>query len=326
MRAWQITEFGEPDQALKQVDTELEPAGAGELHIRVQATALGFPDVLKCRGLYPLSPPLPFTPGQEFVGTVIEAGPGTSTPVGSRVVGVAGFMLGRGAFAESCKTYESMTFPVPPAMPDVDAAAFVIAFHTAYIALARRARLAAGETLLVHGAAGGTGAAAIQLGKALGARVIATARGEAKLAACAALGADETVDYVAADFVAEVNRLTAGRGADVVFDPVGGETFERSVDCIAREGRLLPIGFASGRWGVVSPQTLALRNISIVGALGGGFEREWMLSMHEELLKLYERGAIRVAVDRVIAFEEIRDGLIDLTERRVTGRIVARMR
>lgn len=323
MRAWQITGRGEPGAVMQAVDTELEPVGPGELQIRVAAAALGFPDVLKCRGLYPLSPPLPFTPGQEFVGTVTAAGAGTTTPVGTRLMGVAAFMVGRGAFAEQCKAYEVMTYPVAANMPDAEAAAFTIGYHTAYIALVRRARLDAGETLLVHGGAGGTGAAAIQLGKALGARVLATARGEHKLQVCKDLGADAVIDYGATDFVEAVNKLTAGRGADVVFDPVGGEVFERSVDCAAPEARLLPIGFACGRWGVVSPQLLALKNLSIVGALGGGFEREYMLSMHDELLRLYAAGAIKVAVDRRIGFAGIRDGLTAVAERRVAGRIVA---
>lgn len=323
MRAWQISGNGEPAQVLQEVTTELEPVGPGELHIKVAAAALGFPDVLQCRGLYPLAPPTPFTPGQEFVGTVTAVGAGVSTPVGTRLMGVAAFMIGRGAFAEECKTYEPMTFPVAPGMADADAAAFVIGYHTAYIALVRRAQLRAGETLLVHGAAGGTGAAAVQLGKALGARVIATARGGVKLQACKTLGADEVIDYGATDFVAAVNRLTGGRGADVVFDPVGGEIFENSINCVAPEARLLPIGFACGRWGAVSPHLLALKNLSIVGALGGGFDRDYMLSMHAELLQLFSRGAIKVAVDRRIGFADIRTGLTAVAERKVLGRIVA---
>src|SRR5208283_4977547 len=153
------------------------------------------------------------------------------TPVGTRLMGVSAFMIGRGSFADECKTYEVMTFPTTPAIGDADAAAFTIAYHTAYMSLVRRAKLTEGETLLVHGAAGGTGFAAVQLGKALGAKVIATASGPEKVAFCRELGADQVIDYAREDFVASVNEATSGRGADIVFDPVGGEIFEKSVNC-----------------------------------------------------------------------------------------------
>lgn len=323
MKAWQVSGQGEPSQVIKQVDVELSPIGPGELHVEVAASAIGFPDVLMCRGTYPLTPPLPFTPGQEFVGTVTEAGPGTTLAVGTRVMGVAAFMMGQGAFAQQCKTYESMIFPVETAIDDADAAAFTIAYHTAYIGLVRRAKLQAGETVLVHGGAGGTGFAAIQLAKALGARVIATAGGAAKVATCRELGADVAIDYNSSDFSAEVNKATDGRGVDVVFDPVGGETFENSINCLANEGRLLPIGFACGRWGEISPALLVFKNASIVGVIAGGFDREYMLSMHRELLDLYAKGKIKVAIDRKIGFGEIGTGLQALADRQVRGRIVA---
>lgn len=323
MKAWQVSGQGEPSQVIRQVDTELSAIGPGELHVDVAASAIGFPDVLMCRGTYPLTPPLPFTPGQEFVGTVTAAGPGTTLPVGTRVMGVAAFMMGQGAFGQQCKTYESMIFPVDTAIDDADAAAFTIAYHTAYIGLVRRAKLVAGETVLVHGGAGGTGFAAIQLAKALGARVIATAGGAEKVATCRELGADVAIDYSSSDFSAEVNKATDGRGVDVVFDPVGGETFENSINCLAHEGRLLPIGFACGRWGEISPALLVFKNASIVGVIAGGFDREYMLSMHRELLGLYAAGKIRVAIDRKIGFDAIGDGLQALADRKVRGRVVS---
>jgi NADPH2:quinone reductase len=323
MKAWQVNGQGEPSQVMTQIDTVLSPLGPGELHVKVAASALGFPDVLMCRGTYPITPPLPFTPGKEFVGTVTAAGPGTTLPVGARVMGVAAFMMGQGSFAEHCKTYEQMIFPVEAAIDDADAAAFTIAYHTAYIGLVRRAKLVAGETVLVHGGAGGTGFAAIQLAKALGARVIATAGGADKVAACRELGADVAIDYNSVDFSAAVNKETGGRGVDVVFDPVGGETFENSINCLANEGRLLPIGFACGRWGEISPALLVFKNASIVGVIAGGFDRDYMISMHKELLGLYTSGKIRVAIDRKIGFKEIGAGLQDLADRKVRGRIVA---
>lgn len=323
MRAWQVNGQGEPKEILKQVEIDLEPAGPGQLNCHVIASALALPDVLLCRGVYPLTPPLPFVPGLEFVGTVTEAGPGTTTPVGSKVMGVAVFTMGHGAFADSCKTYEMMVYPVPAGMPDVEACGFTIAYHTAYAGLVRRGKLVAGETVLVHGGAGGTGFAAIQLAKALGAKVISTAGGADKAAVCKDLGADVALDHTAGDWVQAVNDATGGRGADVVFDPVGGEMFEKSVDCCASEGRLLPIGFACGRWGVISPQTLTLKNISIVGALAGGFPPEFMQAMHKHLCDLYTAGKIRMVIDHQIGFDDIADGLQDVADRKVRGRIIA---
>lgn len=323
MKAWQVIGHGEPEQALTLAETSLEPLGAGELRIRVAASALGLPDVLMCRGTYPLTPPLPFTPGQEFVGTVTAVGEGVATAVGSRVMGVSAFMIGRGAFAEECKTFEPMVFPATDAIGDADAAGLTIAYHTAYIALARRAKLTAGETLLVHGGAGGTGSAAIQLGKALGATVIATASSADKLAFCRELGADHGIDYSRENFVDAVMKATGGRGADIVFDPVGGETFENSLHCVAHEGRLLPIGFACGRWGAIPPELLAFKNASVIGAMPNGFDREYMLSMHAQLLKLCADGAIRTVIDKTIGFDGIRAGLQQLGERNARGRIVA---
>jgi len=323
MRAWQVNGQGEPREILKQVHISLAPAGPGELNIHVTASALALPDVLLCRGVYPLTPPLPFVPGLEFVGTVTDAGPGTLTAIGTKVMGVAAFTMGHGAFADGCKTYEMMVYPVPAGMDDADACAFTIAYQTAYIGLVRRGKLQAGETVLVHGGAGGTGFAAIQLAKALGAKVIATASGASKAATCKDLGADIALDHTATDWVKAVNDATDGRGADIVFDPVGGEMFEKSADCCAQEGRLLPIGFACGRWGVISPQTLTLKNISLVGVLAGGFPRDYMMSMHDHLVALYTAGKIKMVIDRRIGFDDIRDGLQDVADRKVRGRIVA---
>jgi NADPH2:quinone reductase len=323
MRAWQVRGHGEPGAVMALTETEIGEPGPGELVVDVHASALGLPDVLMCRGSYPLTPALPFTPGQEFVGTVSAAGPGAMTPVGTRVMGVAAFMIGRGAYAAQCKTYDPMIFPAADDMDDATASAFTIAYHTGYIALVRRAKLVAGETLLVHGGAGGTGYAAIQLGKALGARVIATAGGAEKAAFCREVGADLVIDHTQENFVDIVNAATGGRGADIVYDPVGGAMFEDSTRCIAQEGRLLPIGFACGRWGTVSPETLALKNIAIVGALGGGFDRAYMLRMHDTLLTLHRAGKIRVVVSRRIGFDAIGAAVQSLADRQVLGRIAA---
>jgi NADPH2:quinone reductase len=323
MRAWRMERLGAPCEVLDDVSIAPPSPGTGELIIRVAASALALPDVMLCQGTYSMAPPLPLTPGLEYVGVVVAVGPGGAMSIGARVMGVSAFMSGHGAFAELCKAYERTAYPVGPGMDDADAAAFTIAYHTAHVGLVRRARLQPGETVLVHGAAGGTGFAAVQLAKALGARVIATAGGPDKVAACHAVGADVAIDHTEGDWVAAVNEATGGRGADIVFDPVGGEMFERSTDCLANEGRLLPVGFASGRRGVVSSAILNRKNASIVGVLGGGLPRQDMAAMHDHLLGLYARGAIRMVIDRKIGFAEIPAGLQALADRKVKGRIVA---
>jgi len=301
----------------------LEPLGAGELLIKVSASGLALPDALLCRGTYPLTPPVSFTPGLEFVGTVVGKGPATTTPVGSRVMGVADFVRGTGSFADICKAVETATYPAERNLPDADAAAFTIAYHTAYCALVRRASIQSGQSMLVHGAAGGTGFAAIQLGKALGMKVFSTAGGEEKNALCRDLGVDRAIDHTREDWVSIVNAETRGRGVDIVFDPVGGEMFEQSINCMAPEAKLLPIGFACGRWGSVSMETVVLKSISIIGALGGGYPREFMLEMHAYLMELYQQGQIRVAIDHEIDFDRIPEGVQWIADRKVRGRVVA---
>jgi NADPH2:quinone reductase len=322
MRVWLVNAKGDPKQVMTLADRNLDPPGPGELSIKVIASTLAFPDVLLCRGLYPLTPQGPFTPGLEFVGTVTAAGPHTTTVVGTKVMGVSSFFAGHGAFAESCKAYEQSTYAVPAGMADTDAAGFTIAFQTAYAALVRRAQMKAGDTVLVHGGAGGTGFAAIQLAKALGGRVIATAGGPAKVEICKQQGADVAIDYTKDDFVAAVKSATNDRGADIMFDPVGGEVFEKSVQCMAQEGRMLPIGFACGRWGNISPVDITLKNLSVVGAVPN-FPREIMQEMQTHLIKLYHEGKIRMLIDREIGFDDIRTGLQDLADRKSHGRIIA---
>ena len=201
MRAWTIVAKGEPLDVLEQQEQVLPPPGLGQLAIRVIACGLALPDVAMCRGTYSLTPDTPFTPGLDFVGTVIAAGPETSTPIGSKVMGVSAFHIGHGSLAQECLAREGAVYPVPEGMDDDVAAAFTIAYQTAYVGLIWRGQLLAGETVLVHGATGGTGAAAVQLAKAKGARVIATAGTAGKVASCLAAGADIEIDYGAKDFV-----------------------------------------------------------------------------------------------------------------------------
>jgi NADPH2:quinone reductase len=322
VRAWQVVRAGEPRDALAL--RELEALGApppGMLRVRVEACGIGLPDVFLCRGSYALTPKLPFTPGQELAGVVLEAGAGARTRVGERVMAVSAFFLGHGGFAEQAFALDDFCFPVPAEMPMAEAAAFLIPYHTAWIGLVKRGALRAGETLLVTGGAGGTGSAAIQLGRALGARVLATARGDARRAFCRSLGAELALDP-GADLAEAVREATGGRGADVVYDTVGGETFEAATRCIAHEGRLLLIGFASGRWGRVDPAHVVRQSYSVVGVIPSGYDRETRQAAHDALLAHRARGALRVPLDSRVPFERLPDAVERVARSEVLGKLV----
>jgi NADPH2:quinone reductase len=327
MKAWQITAAGEPKDVLRQADVARPELPPGHVRLAVDAVAVGFPDVLMCRGSYVFSPTLPFTPGQECVGRVVECAPdATHFSVGDRVLGVVSFYTGNGAFAEESIAPETSLYPAGEKLSDAEAAGFCIAYHTAHVALAMRAALQPGETLLVHGAAGGTGSAAIQLGKALGARVIACAGGVAKTALARELGADLVIDHRQEDFVAAVKDATEGAGANVIYDPVGGEIYERSFDCLATHGRILPIGFACGRWGKTPLGKIILANVSIVTASPPGADRAGQLAYHAALLERADRGELRVFVDTTVDFDGIASGVQRVADRGSMGRVVAQLR
>lgn len=324
MKAWQLDDYGEPSAALRRVDVPGPDTGPGNVLVRVHAVALSLPDALMCRGTYAYKPPLPIVPGQEFAGEIVAVGEGvTDLSPGDRVAGVSAFFLGQGCFAERCPALGASVYPVDEALPLEQAAGFVIAYHTAHIGLVVRAGLAAGETLLVSGAAGGTGSAAVQLGKALGARVIAVASGPEKRAHCRQLGADEVLDATAPDLFEQVLGLTDGQGVDVVYDPVGAEFYEGCFDAVRHQGRVIPIGFAGGRWGETPIWTVVTKNISVVGALPAGFERASVLAAHRELLDLLGDGRIGCVVDHEVGFEEIPAGLQHVADRRSLGRVIA---
>jgi NADPH2:quinone reductase len=321
MRAWQVSEHGEPEDALKLDEVEAPAPPAGMLRVRVAAAGLGLPDVLMCRGTYPMTPPLPFTSGQECVGTVTAAGEGTRTAIGTRVLGVTGFYLGHGSFADEGLLIDDFALPVPDRMTDPEAAGFAIPYHTAWVGLVQRGRLEKGETLLVLGAAGGAGSAAVMLGAALGARVLATAGGRDKVEFCERLGADVVIDYRRNDIAEQVRALTDGRGADAIFDPVGGPAFTAATKCIAHEGRILTVGFASGSWGAPDIADVTFRNYSLVGVLPGGYDRAFRERAHAEMSRLYGDGRLRVPLARVAAFVELPAALADLAAGRVAGKL-----
>jgi NADPH2:quinone reductase len=253
---------------------------------------------------------------------VTAAAAGARARVGQRVMAVSAFFLGHGSFAEACLALDDFALPVPDAMPDAEAAGFAIPFHTAWVGLVRRAALRPGETLLVLGAAGGSGQAAVQLGVALGARVLATAGGPEKVEFCRGLGADAVIDYRTQDIAETVREATGGRGADVVYDPVGGDAFDAATRCIAHEGRLLVVGFGSGQWGRPRPEHLVTKNYSLVGVMPSGYAGAVREAAHEFLLGHWRAGRLSPRVDAVLPFERAPEAVERVARGDVRGKLV----
>lgn len=324
MKAWRVHELGEPKAVLELDEVEAPTAGAGQLVVNVLGAAANFPDVLMCRGLYQVRPELPFTPGVELCGEVLSVGDGvTRFAVGDRVLGAA--VLPFGGFAEQALMDEGTTFVAPPVLDDAQAASLYIGYQTGWFGLHRRAHLKAGETLLVHAAAGGVGSAAIQLGKAAGARVIGVVGGADKAEFARALGADVVVDRHREDFVEIVKAETKGRGADVIYDPVGGDTYQRSTKCIAFEGRILVIGFAGGDIQSAALNHALIKNYSIVGLHWGLYNKldpAAVQACHDELTTLAEQGLIAPLVSERLSLSDTRDGLQRLADGNTVGRVV----
>jgi len=324
MRAWQVRELGEPRDVLALAEVPDPEPGPGQLLVKVLGAATNFPDVLMCRGGYQVRPPLPYTPGIELCGEVLAAGPGvTAFAPGDRVIG--GPLVPHGAFAELTLMDSGTALPAPDGLDDAEAAAFFITYQTGWFGLHRRARLAAGETLLVHAAAGGVGSGAVQLGKAAGARVIGVAGGERKAQAARALGADVVIDRHTQDFVEVVKEVTGGRGADVIYDSVGGEAYTRSTKCIAFEGRILVIGFASGVIPTAALNHALIKNYSIVGLHWGLYQSKnprLIGECHAQLTKLVADGVIKPLVSERLGLEEVAGGLQRLADGDTVGRIV----
>ena len=323
MKAWRVHEFGEPRHVMSLDDVPDPQPDAGQLLVRVLAAAANFPDVLMCRGLYQVRPALPFTPGIELCGEVMELGTDvTGFAVGERVIGLS--VLPAGGFAEFALMDTATTFPAPGALDDAEAAAFYIGYQTGWFGLHRRAQLQAGETLLVHAAAGGVGSAAVQLGKAAGARVIGVVGGPEKAEVARSLGADVVVDRHTEDFVEVVKQVTGGRGADVVYDPVGGDAYQRSTKCVAFEGRILVVGFAGGQIQTAALNHALVKNYSIVGLHWGLYankDPQAVRRCHDELSKLAVDGAAKPLVSERLALDAVADGLQRLADGTTVGRV-----
>jgi NADPH:quinone reductase len=322
MRAWQVQGAGEPIDVLHEVALEPPTPGPGELRIRVTAAGIGLPDVFMCRSTYPLTPPLPFTSGQEATGTVTAVGEGVDVALGTRIMGVTSFIAGHGSFAEECLVMADSTFAVPEGLTDAQAAGFWIPHLTAWIGLVDRGGIAAGDQLVVLGAAGGSGIAAVQLGHALGARVIAVVSDETRATFCRELGADATVNHRDGPLAPALRELTGGRGVDLVYDPVGGDLAEDAAGALSRYGRLLAVGFASGRWPTIPAHNLVITNTSLVGVFAGGYSREELNAIHDHLTALVNDGRLKNAVTDEVAFDDLPAALQRMADRGVVGKLV----
>ena len=321
MKAVLCQAFGPPESlALEEVPSPPTPAGA--VKIRVRACGVNFPDVLLVQGLYQLKPPFPFSPGLEVAGEITQVGAKVNTlRVGQRVMAIMMY----GGFAEEVVVPAAMALPVPDKISDALGAAFPLAYGTAHVALTHRAQLKAGETLLVLGAAGGVGLAAVELGKLLGARVIAATSTAEKLALAQAYGAEELIQYTSEDLSDRVKALTDGRGADVIFDPVGGDQFDAAARRIAWEGRYLTVGFASGRIPALPANIALLKNASFVGIYWGAYwqhDPAVIRKSFDQLQPWIASGALKPHIHRIFPLADAAAALRLLMERRAMGKVL----
>ncbi len=321
MKAVMCKELGPPEKLVIEQVPSLR-AGKGQVVVSVKAAGVNFPDTLIIQGKYQFKPEPPFSPGGEVAGVIKEIGEGvTRLKPGDRVIAASTY----GGFAEEMVADADKVIAMPDAMEFVPASAFVLTYGTSYHGLKDRAELKAGETLLVLGASGGVGLAAIQLGKAMGAKVIAAASSDAKLQVCRENGADELINYASEDLRARVKAITAGRGVDVVYDPVGGSYSELALRDMAWKGRFLVVGFAAGDIPKVPLNLPLLKGCSIVGVFWGAFTRtepENNRRNNEELMQLYLAGKIKPHIHATYPLERAAEALNEVLNKRVSGKVV----
>ncbi len=322
MKAMLCKKWGEPDSLVLE-EIESKPLKPGEVKIKVRAAGVNFPDVLMIQGKYQFKPDFPFSPGAEAAGEVIEiASDVTNISIGDRVVA----MTGHGAFAEEVITKSSKVSPINKEMDFITAASLTLTYGTTAHALIQRGKLIENEYLLVHGAAGGVGLAAVEIGKALGAKVIATAGTDEKLSIATEHGADYVINYTSLPlFKDEVKRITNNSGANVIYDPVGGDIFDQSLRCISWEGRLLVIGFASGRIPQAPANLALLKSCDIVGVFWGAWTERDPIGHNENMKKVIEwwkEGKVKPRISMVVPLEKTADALNALINRKVTGKAV----
>jgi NADPH2:quinone reductase len=322
MKAMLCRAWGAPD-VLRLEDVPPRALRSGEVRIRVRAAGVNFADSLMVAGTYQVKPPFPFTPGLEAAGEVIETGSDvTVLRTGQRVLAV---LRNGGGYAEEIVLDAATVVPIPEAMDFVTAAAFPVAYGTAHFALTHRGHLQSGETLLVLGAAGGVGLTGVEIGKALGARVIAAAGGADKLAVARSRGADELIDYRGESIRDRVRELTGGKGADVVYDPVGGDAFDQALRAVNWEARMLVIGFASGRIQAAPANLILVKNISVIGVVWGAqTERDpaWMSGNLAELLRWWCQGKLKPLIAKTFPLAGAGAAFNALLSRRYAGKVV----
>ncbi|WP_010530160.1 NADPH:quinone oxidoreductase family protein [Lentibacillus jeotgali] len=325
MRSWKITRLGDPKDALELKECPRPKVESDKVLLEVDACSLNFFDILLCQGKYQEKPPIPFTPGSEVSGVIRDVGDGCQLKIGQRVIATPG--KPEGGLSEWISVPEESVYVISDSVTAGEAAGMFITYQTSYYALYYRASLQKGEVLLVHAGAGGVGSAAIQLGKSRGAKVIATAGGSDKVQICKNMGADIAIDYRSDDFVDIVKKETDGRGADVIYDPVGADVFDLSRKCIAFDGRLLVIGFAGGRIPEAPVNHALIKNYSIVGVHWGLYRKfypEKIKEIHNNLIQLYEDGAIRPLIYHNYDFTEVPNALEVLTDRKTYGKLIVK--
>jgi NADPH2:quinone reductase len=304
-RAWRLVKFGEPKEAIELHEMTWDEPSPGQVLIRVRTAGAGFPDMMMTAGHFPLLGDPPFGLGEEAAGEVVAVPPGSRFAVGDQVTGITGFLEGWGGYAEYAYLRDQSAIRIPSGMTDEQAGGFPIGFRTAYAGLVERAPVKAGQTLLVLGAAGSSGATALQLGKALGATVIAVAGSQEKLKFCARHGADHAVNYRTDDMTARIAEITDGRGVDLIYDPVGGDTAATALKSIARNGRIAITGLASGTAVPLDPMDMLLRNYTAVGVLAIPDDPDAEAAAWDHLADLAKQGAISTPVGTVYSFGEV---------------------
>ena len=324
MRAIRCKTYGPPSNLdLEEIDSL--HAGPKEVLVQVKACGLNFPDTLIIQGLYQFKPELPFTPGSDIAGIVKEVGEGvTHLKVGDSVFG----FVAHGGLAEEVIVPGNACFPKPPQMDYAVAASFMMAYGTSYHALKDRAKLIEGETLLVMGASGGVGLAAVELGKLMGAKVIAAASTDEKLALCKEYGADELINYAKQDLKSMIKELTEGKGVDVIYDPVGGDFSEQALRGIAWNGRFLVVGFAAGHIPTIPLNLPLLKGASIVGVFWGGFAIKYPKENRSNtmtLMQWHAEGKLKPHIHKIVPLEDTKEALEEMMNRKVKGKLVVQI-
>ncbi len=324
MRAVHCKEFGGPETLVIE-EAETQKPGPSQMRIAVRAAGVNFADLLMISGHYQHKPPFPFAPGLELAGEVIECGKDARrAKVGDRVM--AG--VTHGAYAEEAVAEDSRVFPIPDSMSFEIAAGFMVAYGTSHVGLGHRVGLKKGETLLVHGASGGVGLTAVEIGTVMGATVIAAASSPEKLKVAASRGAEHLIDYSHEDVRERVKKITGGRGADVIYDPVGGDAFDASLRCINWEGRILVIGFASGKIPKIPANILLVKNVSAVGFYWGAYmqkDPQVIYDSFAELFEWFESGRLRPHISDSFAMDDAASALKLVQSRHSTGKVVLTM-